>query len=203
MKVGILFPSPLKSNGRLARWVRSSRLQLKHTERSEVKLGQSLCATFKRIFLWHPWSTFPLTWMSLCGSVLQKHPSWSQSLIFLHACNMSLRVFDWCSLFSSGPDQALGPDHHQQEREEAAARGAGELLHLVHGALGRRSRRAGRGHQGRHLAQPAAVLPGGWYWLVPLQLLCLHLSLLKEKEKNVLLCNRTTECNLKFNIDVE
>lgn len=44
-KVGILFPSPLRSNGRLARCVHSSRVQGKHSEGSKVKLGLSLSAT--------------------------------------------------------------------------------------------------------------------------------------------------------------
>lgn len=60
---------------------------------------------------------------------------------------------------SSGPDKAHGPDA-KQSGEEKAARGARELLHLVHRPLGRGSRRAGRSDQGRHLAQPPAVLPG-------------------------------------------
>lgn len=59
----------------------------------------------------------------------------------------------------SGPDQAFQSDTEQSRQEEATRR-TRELLHLVHRSRGCWRRRARGGHQGRHLAEPSAVLLG-------------------------------------------
>jgi len=67
---------------------------------------------------------------------------------------------NWTSyFFFVGPDQALQSDTEQSRKEEATRR-TRELLHLVHRSRRRWRWWARRGHQGWHLAQPPAVLPG-------------------------------------------
>lgn len=116
------FPNPVKSNGKLERWVNV--------------LPWSLCIYFEFCF--------------------SRHTLWLNTFL----TQISFFFFPWLFFyFWLGPDKAYKPDA-KQSWQEATARGARELLYLVHRPLRCRRWWAGRSDQGWHLAQSSSVLPG-------------------------------------------